>query len=170
MKKIFIFVVIMIFIGIVILFFRLTNDTHESLPENVSQPTTITKVNEVSSPLAPESSPVKDPWDVWIHEQADIMAKILESESDGLWTYDEAYEDMVPQLTKMAAEQKKVTDIPPPLDLNPTMKSDVVVTNWKGQEHHGPQTLEAITETFGDYGSSAADEMYPPDQWLQKNT
>ena len=168
MKKIFIFGVIVIFIGIVILFFRLTNDTHKSLPENVSQPTTITKVNEVSSPLTPESSSVKDPWDVWIHEQADIMAKILESESDGVWTYDEAYEAMVTQLTKMAAEQKKVTDIPPPLDLNPTMKSDVVVTNWKGQEHHGPQTLEAITETFGDYGSSAADEMYPPDQWLQR--
>ncbi len=160
-----IFIILILGITAVLLLHKTDTELTTTYKDD-TEPMTISKGD--TEPIALESSPVKDPWDVWIHEQADIMAKILESESDGLWTYDEAYQELVPQLTKKSAEQKKVTDIPPPLDLNPNMTSDVVVTNWKGTEHHGPQTLEAITETFGDYGSSAADEMYPPDQWLQR--
>ncbi len=160
-----IFIILILGITAVLLLHKTDTELTTTYKDD-TEPMTISKGD--TEPIALEPSLVKDPWDVWIHEQADIMAKKVESESDGVWTYDKAYQEIVSELTKIAVEQKKVTDIPPPLDRKPNMTSDVVVTNSKGTVHHGPQTLEAITETFGDYGSSPADEMFPPDQWLQK--
>ena len=93
-----------------------------------------------------------DPWDIWVHNQSDIIATLSEKNSNGDWTYDESYQDAVARLTALAAELKKIQDKPPPLDSNPIVEESII----QPEKYEGPQTVAGIAEVFGDliYGYS----------------
>lgn len=121
-----------------------------------------------------------DPWDVWIEKQIDVaMKKFIDAAAKKHWTLtnEELVElrKQVRSIVIAAAEQeKKKSDTPPrvsesdvKVDLTDTPTYDTV-----GKKHTGPQTVEALMDAFHtNYNKgnlvSGADEMYPPQQWLQ---
>ncbi len=110
-----------------------------------------------------------DPWDIWVHNQSDIIATLSEKNSDGDWPYDETYQDSVARLTELAAELKKIQDKPPPLDSNPIVEASII----QPEKYEGPQTVAGIAEVFGDliYGYSPnpdVDVAYPSEEWIQR--
>ena len=162
----FVFITILIFFGMTVLFLLSTR-----VPVQVTKDTPLHPIIQTPDasappkPLDPPSS--KDPWEVWIHEQADIMAKVAVKAHPNQWNYDEVYEEAVLQLTEMALGLKNQLDTPPPLDVNPTVTQEI--GKKPKEKYDGPQTVEALIEKYGDFfGSSPVDEMYPPNEWLQR--
>lgn len=109
-----------------------------------------------------------DPWETWVHNQSHIIATVSEKNSDGDSTYDESYQDSVNRLTAIAAELKKIQDEPPPVDTNP----EIEVSTFQAEKYDGPQTIEGLTEAFGDLNDFAAgpdvEAEYPGEAWIQR--
>ena len=109
-----------------------------------------------------------DPWETWVHNQSHIIATVSAKNSDGDGTYEESYQDSVVRLTAIAAELKKIQDEPPPVDANPEIEH----STFQAEKYDGPQTIEGLTEAFGDLNDFAAgpdvEAAYPGETWIQR--
>ncbi len=159
---------LIIFLG----FFVLTQLNTSERAKNSNNAVTEVPITDTDGSTARRGSSTDtdsvDPWDTWVHNQSHIIATVSEKNSDGDWTYDESYRDAVTRLTAIAAELKKIQDKPPPVDANP----EIEVSTFQAEKYDGPQTIEGLTEAFGDLNDFAAgpdvEAEYPGETWIQR--
>ena len=118
-------------------------------------------------------SRLQSPWDTWLEEQTDISVRLALASAPTNMPGAEIKklrEKIRKDLQAHGEALKKESDTPPPLNHTPP---EIKVTyNTTGEIYSGPQTAEALLETFYNrYGSEDSrqkqDQMYPPHQWLQ---
>lgn len=115
----------------------------------------------------------EDPWHIWLEEQTDISVRLALASAPINMPGAEIKklrEKIRKNLQAHGEALKKESDTPPPLNHTPP---EIKVTyNTTGEIYTGPQTAEALLETFyNSYGSEDSrqkqDQMYPPHEWLQ---
>ncbi len=137
-----------------------------------------TPENTLTLHLSGEDSSLSDtdPWEVWIERQLDVWMEVTESSFK-----ENGFTDKERILMKNLIRDKMIANLegikkkhntPPPLDRSPIAVTKTTKWNTTGPKHTGPQTIEALMESFhATYLSKRGshrilDIEYPPEQWL----
>lgn len=183
MKKRFYLIAILAIVGTISLYFLATSpyaplkkDTQQSQQDRTekgnpgkSDPNTHASTKATSQSLT---------WEEWLNKQVDIQLEellrlaaaadpeiVTELENDIV----NVEKSMRNSLQKMMVELKKESDTPPSLRVIPV--EDMPRPDDEPiKRHEGPQTAEAITETFKGMNQNSTPELdglYPQEEWIQ---
>ena len=139
---------------------------------------------EPSAEQPPGWNDLTDLWKDWVNQHTETIAgNALEAwekresltELDNV-IFTDAYTSVREQLTAQALETEK--QVPLPYDMK-EYTIEIVIENTGPEKHFGPQTVEALMESFhkeynfvitalhGETYLRELDAKYPPDEWIQ---
>ena len=190
-KKLHIVISALIILGITLLFFLRSPLKQKSENRSKDDSNDITRRSERGVAGVPKLGDTQkkrydDPWDEWIDKRTELVVHMFMTELPELFTdRDFLWRQTYPESVEMAKRLRKKYDTPPqvssiedyengkevifedPDALKEALKPKYII-------HEGPQTTEAIMETYdawynGAYSATGnIDETYPRAEWIQE--
>ena len=190
LKKLHIVISAFIILGIVMLFSLRVSQKQKSTNRSQNDSIDITRGSKRSVAGVPKQGDTQekkydDLWDEWIDKRTELVVYMFMKETPGFFTKESLWKQTYPESVEMAKQLRKEYDIPPqvpstedydnerevifedPDALKEALKPNYII-------HEGPQTPEAIMETYdtwynGVYSAAGnIDETYPRAEWIQE--
>lgn len=191
-KKLHIVISAFIILSIVMLFSVRVSQKQKSANRSQNDSSDITRRSEQGVAGVPKQGDIQekkydDPWDEWIEKRTELVVYMFMREIPELFTDRESlWEQTYPESVEMAKQLRKEYDTPPKVASPEDYENgrEVIYENPDALKeallkpnniiHEGPQTPEAIMETYdtwynGIYSAVGnIDETYPRAEWIQE--